>query len=237
MWSNVISIDKGFNKEIDYMLKRLSNNKEVSYATEESERRVWIYLACPCEKQDSVEDWMCSMLENVFLSYLKLRFYKEELNVNCVDYAKCALLSSILHFDRNFERNIIDKMLSSTLDYNVDGLYNFRMKALKESWSEVAAVTQRLLCGVESDDDIFDIASFIAGSDGKKNRLEYSGGVLKNLSERKIIDIVDIYGNSELNLLDSVIREKASEIAIDTSLLSQKMLATLRKIARVIETR
>lgn len=235
MWSNVISIDKEFDEEIDYMLKLLSKNKDVSYAMEESERRVWIYLACPCEKQDATEDWMCSMLEEIFLSYLKLRFFKEALGINCVDYAKCALLSSILHFDRNFERNVIDKMLASTLDYNVDGLYNFRMKSLKESWGEVAAVTQRLLCGVEGDDDIFDIASFIAGSDGKKNKLEYSEGVLKNLSERKIVNIVNVYGESELNLLDSIIKEKACEIAIKTSSISQKMLSTLRRISKVVE--
>lgn len=235
MWSNVIGIDKEWNKELEYVLKKLAGYKELSYAVEENEDRVWIYIACACDCHEDIERKMYDMLERVFLSFLKLRFFKERLNITTVDYAKCTLLSSILHFDRNYECNVIDKMLSSTLDYNIDGLYNFRMKALKDSWSEVAELSARLLYGAESEQDIFDVASFIAGSDGKKNVLVLNGSVLRNVTERYVVEILNMYDDDELNLLDAIIRSKPCEIQIVNTKLTSKMHSTLRKIARVIE--
>lgn len=235
MWSNVIGIDKEWDKELQFVLNKLSGYKELSYAVEENEERVWIYLACACECHEKIERKMYEMLEDVFLSFLKLRFYKEKLNVQTLDYAVCTLLSSILHFDRAYECNVIDKMLSSTLDYNIDGLYNFRMKALKESWCEVAEVASRLLCGVECEQDILDVASFIAGSDGKKNVLLLDGGMLKNISQHRIEQVLDIYDDEELDLLDAIIRSKPCEIQVKDTKLSSKMIAILKKIARVIE--
>lgn len=235
MWSNVIGIDKEWNKELEYVLDRLAGCRELSYAMEENKDRVWIYLACACEQYENIERKMFDMLEQVFLSFLKLRFYKEKLNIATLDYAKCTLLSSILHFDRSYECGVIDKMLSCSLDYNIDGLYNFRMKALKDSWSEVAEVASRLMYGVESERDIFDVANFISGSDSKKNVLVIECGALKNVTERNMVEILNIYDDFELNLLDAIIRSKPCEIQIENTVLSNKMLSTLRKIARVIE--
>lgn len=235
MWSNVIGIDKEWNRVLEYVLKKLAEYKQLSYAVEENEKRVWIYIACACKCHEDIERKIYDMLEQVFLSFLKLHFYKERLNMATLDFAKCTLLSSILHFDRAYECNVIDKMLSCTLDYNIDGLYNFRMKALKDSWGEVAEVASRLLYGIESEQDVFDVANFIAGSDGKKNVLVLDGGVLRNITERCSVEILNVYDEGELNLLDAIIRSKPCEIQIINTYLSGKMLATLRKIARVVE--
>ena len=145
MWSNLISIDKGYDKEIGYILDKLQCTKDVSYAIEESEDRMWIYLASACECADEVENKIYDILDVVFLSFFKLRFFLERLPIRALNHAKCALLSSIVNFDRDFESGIIAKTLSNSLDYNVDGLFNFRLRSLKEAWSEIADVASRLL--------------------------------------------------------------------------------------------
>ena len=66
MWSNVISIDKAYDREIEYILGRLQSTNDLSYAVEESDERIWIYLAGLCHKQDEIEQEMESMLEVVF---------------------------------------------------------------------------------------------------------------------------------------------------------------------------
>lgn len=235
MWSNVISVDKQYGKEINYVLNKLGKMTDLSYAVEESEKRIWIYLASACEMQDVVESELYDVFEVVFLSFFKLRFFRERLPLVELNHSTCALLSSMLHFDKIFEQNIIDKMLSGTLDYNLDGLYNFRMRALKDAWQEVTDVAARLLEGAESERDMFDIASFIAGSEGKKNRLELCGGVLTNVTERRIVEIQNLYDDDELNLLDAIIREKTSEIVIVAVKISTKMQSTLRNIVKVTE--
>lgn len=235
MWSNLISIGKEYDREIGYILDKLQCTKDVSYAIEESEERIWIYLASACESVDVVERKIYDILDVVFLSFLKLRYFLERLPLHSLNHAKCALICSIVHFDRDFESNIIAKTLSNSLDYNVDGLFNFRLRSLKEAWSEVADVASRLLEGGSSDADIYDIASFIAGNDGGKNQIAVEHRILKNLTERRFVEVVKLFDVDEYNVLSAIIKEKPSEIVIENNEFSAPMTSTLRHIARVIE--
>ncbi len=235
MWSNLISIGKEYDREIDYIIEKLQCIRDVSYAIEENGERVWIYLASACECQDEVEEKVQEILKAVFLSFIKLRYFLERLPIYSLDYAKCALISSMVNFDREFEENIIVKTLSCSLDYNVDGLFNFRLRALKDAWSEIADVASRLLDGIVCDDDVYDIASFIAGNDGGKNQIVVDGGIVKNLTERKLVDVINLFDSDEYNLLCAIIKEKPKEIVVGSGMFSSQMNCTLRKIARVVE--
>lgn len=167
MWSNVISMDKCYERELRYILKELGKIKDVSYAQEESRLREWIYLACACESRDEVEEKINGIIETVYLAFLKTAYFRERIPLCNFNHAKCVLLSSIVCFDNDFESGIIQKSLANTLDLNVDGIYNFRLKSLKEAWDEVAQVAARLLENSVCDEDVFEVASFIAGSDGE----------------------------------------------------------------------
>lgn len=235
MWSNLISIGKEYDREIDFIITKLQQMKDVSFAIEESEERIWIYLASVCECQDEVESKIQDMLQVVFLSFLKLRFFLERLPHFVLNHAKCAFVCSMVNFDREFEENIIAKTLSSSLDYNVDGLFNFRLRALKDSWTEIVDVASRLLDGIASDDDVYDVASFIVGNDGGKNQIAVEDGMIKNLTERKLVDVVRLFDSDEYNLLCAIIGEKPKEIVVSNKLFSSQMNCTLRKLARVIE--
>lgn len=235
MWSNVISIGKEYGKEIDYILKKVQCTKDVSYATEENDERIWIYLASSCDVSQKIENEMYRTLAVVFLSYLKLRFFLERLPVHSMSYAKCALICSMLHFDRDFEENVVAKVLSDSMDYNIDGLFNFRMRSLKDAWAEIADVASRLLEGSEGDKDVFDIAAFISGSDGGKNRIATDGKIVENLTERRRVEIVRLFDEEEYNLLDAIIKEKPCEIYVERNGFSDGLNNTLRKIAKVIE--
>ncbi len=235
MWSNVISIDKSYDKEIDYILKRLQCAKDVSSSVEESRDRMWMYLASVCERQDDVEGEMVSLLQDVLLCYIKLRFFMSRLKIGNMTYAKCALLSSLVHFDREFENTIVSKTISKTLDYNVDGLLNFRLRALKEGWQEVSEVANRLLEASMGDDDIFEISSFICGSEGKKSRLHIASNGLYNQTIRDCVKIFNVFDNDEYNLLFAIISQKPSEIVIEGKEFSKEFVDTLKRFSRVIE--
>lgn len=235
MWSNVISIDKSYDKEIEYILSRLQSTNEVSYAIEESRDRMWIYLAGLCDKQEEIEREIESMLEVVFLSFMKLRFFRERLHLASMTHAKCALVCSIVHFDRDFECGIVSKALKSALDYSIDGLLNFRLHALKEGWQELADLANRLLDGCSDDTDIYDIATFITGSEGKLNQLVLNKNKLRNLTCHRSVEIVNLFDEGEYNMLSAIIREKPSEILIEGCRFTEPMNATLKRIVRVIE--
>lgn len=141
----------------------------------------------------------------------------------------------MLHFDEAFEENLIAKTLSDSMDYNVDGLFNFRLRMLKESWEEIADVAARLLEGSDGDKDVFDIATFISGSEGGKSRIATDGQTIDNITQRRRVEIVRLYDDSEYNLIDAIVKEKPFEIYVTNKNLSDAMRGILKKIAKVIE--
>ena len=217
MWSNVISIDKGFGREIEFMLGRLDRIKHLSYAVEESKDRVFIYIASVCERREEVEEKVKSLLQTVLLVFMKTRFFLEHLQNPDLNHANCALISSLVHFDS---------------DYAVDGIVNFRLRPLTENWAELAALAVRLLSS--GGGDIYDIASFITGTDGAKNRVALSRDSLFNLTVRRPVEVIDLFGKPELNLINAIIRERPCEILLRGASLSAPMNSTLRHIARVV---
>ena len=235
MWSNEISIDKKYEREIGYILSRLGRMKDLSFAMEESEDRVWIYLASVCERQEQVEEEIAELVETVLLTFMKIRFFVERLEMGEMTTAKCILVCSLAHFDKDFERTVVRKVLSNALDYNLDGLLNFRLRALKDEWQELANVAKRLLVSVGSDDEIYDVASFITSSDARKCRLVINGEHIKNITEHKRIDVVDVFDNDEFNLISSIVENRPSEIVLENVKLPKALVDPLRKIARVIE--
>lgn len=233
MWSNVISLDKGFGREIEFILAKLKNVRHLSYAPEESRDRLFIYIASVCEVQEEVEAAVKGILETVFLVFLKLRFFLSKMPNVDLNHANCALISSLVHFDSEYEKSIVSRVLSETLDYTVDGLMNFRLRPLTENWEELSALAMRLMAAGGSG-DIYDIASFITGTDGAKNRLALTHDALLNLTVRRPVEVIDLFDKPELNLISAIIRERPCEILLEGVDLSQPMNNTLRRIARVV---
>ena len=234
MWSNEISIDKRYGREIEYILGKLQTMKDLSFATEESKDRVWIYLASVCERQDAIEEELENIMETVVLTFLKMRFFVERLNIGKMSYAECVLVCSLVHFDKDFERTIIRKVFSNALDYNLDGIFNFRLKALKDEWQELSDVSSRLLASASTDADVFEVVSFIAGGENGGNVLVV-GDVAKNLTQHKNIEVPCVFDEWEYNLLCALIEEKPMEIVIETRNLSREAISSLKRISRVIE--
>ena len=82
--------------------------------------------------------------------------------------------------------------------------------------------------------DIYDIASFITGTDGAKNRIALTHDALFNLTVRRPVEVIDLFDKPELNLISAIIRERPCEILLRGVSLSAPMNNTLRHIARVV---
>ena len=235
MWSNEISIDKKYEREIEFILSKLERMKDLSFAVEESEDRVWIYLASACENQDALEERLTEIVETVILTFMKIRFFLERLDAVPMTHAKCVLICSLVHFDKDFERTVVDKVLSNALDYNLDGLLNFRLRALKDEWQELATVSNRLLGSADGEDDVYEVSAFITGNDGKKCRLVISDDAIRNLTEHKVVEVDNVFDDDEYNLISAIVANHPAEIVLDNFKLPKTLQAPLKKIARVVD--
>ena len=97
---------------------------------------------------------------------------------------------------------------------------------------KLAALATRLIAS-GGGGDIYDIASFITGTDGAKNRIALTDDSLFNLTVRRPVEIIDLFGQPEFNLISAIIRERPCEILLKGAHLSAQMDRALRHIARV----
>ena len=231
MWSNVISIDKCFSKEIDYLIASVKKVRDLSYAIEESKDRIWIYLASLCEKSVEVEEEITCLVEDVILTYMKTRFFLERLPSFLMTHPTCSLICSLVHFDRRDEENMLRRAVAETADFNVDGIYNFRLQELKQNWEEVSSLASRLMNS--TDGDTYDVASFITSTEGAKNRIAIERGRVFNVTEKREVKVLNVFDENEHNLIMAVIGESPEEIVIEDTPLSKEMYDTLKHIAVV----
>jgi hypothetical protein len=232
MWSNVISIDKRYLKEIAYIKKRIEKMKDLSFAVEESRDRIWIYLASLCEKSAKIEEEITLLIEDIILTYMKTSFFIEKLTGFTLNHATCSLICSLVHFDRRYEENYLRKSLAETADFNVDGLYNFRLQELKQNWDEVISLASRLMNSTDS--DCYDISAFITSTDNASNRVAIDSGQIFNLTTGERADLLDVFDNDEFNIIMAVIGECPSEIIVERTPLSKEMKDTLNRIADIV---
>ncbi len=228
MWSNVISIDKRYSNEVDYLISSVKNIKDLSFAIEESKDRIWIYLASICALRDDIEEEITCLLEDVILTYMKTQFFLDRLPRFQLNHATCSLICSLVHFDRSYEVNQLCRAIAETADFNVDGLYNFRLQELKQNWEEVVDLASRLMASTDSDS--YDIAAFITSTDGAKSRLVLKQGRLVNVTTGKEVKILPIFDSPEFNIIMAIIGESPSEIVVDDNF-SNDMRDTLKHIA------
>ena len=231
MWSNVISIDKRYSKEIDCIKERVGNMRDLSFAVEESKDRIWIYLASLCEKSARIEEEITLLIEDIILTYMKTSFFIERLPSFTMSHATCSLICSLVHFDRRYEENMLRRALAETADFNVDGLFNFRLMEMKQNWEEVISLATRLMNSTDS--DAYDISAIITSTDNADNRVAIDSGQVFNLTTGKKAEVLKVFDNDEYNLIMAVIGESPEEIIVERSNLTRDMLTTLKRIAHL----
>lgn len=235
MWSNVISIDKMYDKEFEYLYEKIKADKNVSYAYEESRSRHFLYLASLCESSldviANVENSICE----VYLNHFKLKHFTK--NFKTLSDPLVALTSALLLFDHAYEDALIRKVLSEATEYNIDGILNFRLGALTENWNELSDLISNLLASSQTDDDVYAVAQFINSQEGGINRLMLSENQLVNLTKSKNVEIENFFDNSDQNLIFAIIKEKPAELVVKNRRLTDSLKRSISPFARIRESK
>lgn len=235
MWSNVISIDKMYDKEFEYLYEKIKADKNVSYAYEESRSRHFLYLASLCESSldviANVENSICE----VYLNHFKLKHFTK--NFKTLSDPLVALTSALLLFDHSYEDALIRKVLSEATEYNIDGILNFRLGALTENWNELSDLISNLLANSQTDDDVYSVAQFINSQEGGINRLMLSENQLVNLTKSKNVEIENFFDNNDQNLIFAIIKEKPAELVVKNRRLTDSLKRSISPFARIRESK
>lgn len=230
MWSNVISLDKTYNREFDYLFEKIKNNKNLSYAYEESKDRNFLYLASVCDSASTVINEVENAICEVYLNHFKLAYFLSGFKSN-ISPAIVTLTSALLLFDQTYEDTLIRKVLSEVIDYNIDGILNFRLRDLTENWAELSELIANLISNSNNDEDIYSVAEFIHSQEGGKNMLVLGGDGLFNVTKSQEVKVENYFDNNDLNLLFAIIKESPKELVLNGAVLPIAVKKSLKSFA------
>lgn len=237
MWINELSIDKRYGREFDYILKMLSGIKNLSYTKEITKDRYIFSMATADEYEKQVKNQIFDIVKNVILVFIKRDVIFDGVSLDANTFTKVAIVASITHFDNVYEEKYLAYQMQDISDYNIDAIYNFRLKKLISNWEELKEMTSSLLAYADNEDLTY-IASFMNATSyeriGEVSVEELDEKLsLYTKKPRKNIPILPIYSNFYFNLLDALIRVNPKEVLLDNVVLPEDMLYILKKLVNV----
>ncbi|MDR3217323.1 MAG: hypothetical protein LBT55_08010 [Clostridiaceae bacterium] len=209
MWSCIVSIDKELQAEFGYIVSKIREIKNLSYAVEDGGGRYFIYLAALCEYGADIEEKLRGILTGLYLDKFKLKYFLDGIKYRKLDYSAVTLISALVYFDREFEEAVCRRALSEVSDYSVDGIFEFRLKQLRGNWEELAELCNNLVTvSGGGADDVFGMAAFMASSSPSATRLTVkrdADGRVALFKGRSKMEIEDVFGADGSAFADSLI--------------------------------
>ena len=135
--------------------------------------------------------------------------------------------------DFDYESAYIIKTISELSSYDLGGIYHFRLRNLRYGWEEVAEMCGELFSAGADENDIYNVLAYVTASCARKDSvLELKDGVLINLSSMKEVQIKNLYGNDEFNLIHAVVSTRATRLVCYDSL-SKELSKALKNLIKL----
>lgn len=167
----------------------------------------------------------------------KFEYIYDRIKISNMSLAVCTLLSSLVYFDNIQEMKQLSRIIGNTDVYSLDGIYNFRMGEIVDSWNELVELTNSLLLGAHTETDIYNVAGFMMASrlKGEKSIFiaDYPSMLITNVSKGGLIDVLNLYDNAEFNLLNAIIAECPTEVIVEKDTLHDELVSTLKNFVKI----
>lgn len=143
MYETTISAPFGDKHILNY-IKRLTANavNEMDAISSETDSSARSYFAVACS--DTFRFQMKRVLTNSVSSAISMG-YKNIFVRNCLKVSKGTFFQNVLIntmcvFDREFDRQAVERVVDVDKPICLDGYYNFKLSSLKKKWSEIAGL-------------------------------------------------------------------------------------------------
>lgn len=128
--------------------------------------RVGLYLSCPQKYQDLLRSEIESKVADVLAIKHKYSFLKRKIRpTGLTDYQTEILYASLISADIEDDKRYILRRLRGLENYYIDGVYNFKLRPLKNKWKEIIAYIPLFF----TQNQLFDFTRYLVGEKrGKK---------------------------------------------------------------------
>lgn len=165
MWEFSISVDsKNFEvaRYVYQSLKAQTSEFDTVITCYEEYEKIYILLACPQEEQARVSNFVERCIIKVICNFYKERFLTENLHLPTHEtMTTMAFKKALINFDKETDFYLISKNLDLQKNLYLDSFYFFKLRSLREKWSELVALANENSDYLVSSDAFFDLLKFL----------------------------------------------------------------------------
>lgn len=124
--------------------------------------QIFVLIACPKENQGRVRIIVERTIIKAICNFFKEDFLTENLHLPMhEDISFCAFKKALINFDKETDFYIISKNLELDKNLHLDSFYNFKLKPLREKWSELINLANENSDYLVNNDAFFDLLKFL----------------------------------------------------------------------------
>lgn len=165
-------------------------------------------IACQHSEKSNVIKVLKNVLTETIILYYKELFFKSNLNLNYLsEQFKTAFIKCLVLFDFEEDYYLIINKLDFVNAINLDSFFNFKLKALKNKWQELAMVLSDNTTFLESD-AFLELLKFLINSITPKREsvdVYFNGEKFVLSDENNNILVFNNSESHELNLITGLI--------------------------------
>lgn len=169
----------------------------------------------------------------IILNFYKLRELTKVLGSKASGKAFYAFMGALIGLEQEDETDSIMELLGECEVANIDGFYNFRLDNLRESWENLAKLSERLYSQCKSEEDIYALSIFMLGMDEN-----ISATVVVNRGEELYwekngtkIAVVPYFGDRETDTIMTLLSQRPSDVVVmDPTGVSQGLMTVIRAL-------
>lgn len=215
----------------DVIRNKLKDCSAVS-ALDFTGRRVYCSFGCEQESRTQLISAIKECLVETFGVMSKFDFIKRNLLLSLPPLNYELLLHTLVAFDRENERKLLNKLIRVEDGMTLDGIFNFKLGELKDRWIEICNLTRNNGAYLYDDETYNELLRFlISAVNPKINKLtvkEYEGryrltGSLKN-------SVLDLNLGNSAELMYCLIDLAPLELIIDGGITNRELSKRLEGI-------
>lgn len=236
MWECVVSIDKRQSKLYHAVCKSLKSCTYFEVKKKLAGARCYFELSAQESCKDKAKELLYQIISDIVLCNYKHEFTMRRLETDKSDYCTVAVIAIILFFDNDSESDVLISKIAQYKDYCIDGICNFAIKDLKEDWSNLCDITNALLCCGYTADELLEICKSVLEEKENDTKLlvaDIENCMITDLTDGKIVEIDNLYDDSEFNILSCILSKFAKEVVFDDSFKDSAIAEVVKKITNV----
>ena len=184
--AKIIVTDKDYNENnllyAQNCLGELVQSVSGSFSIERSGNRSVLTVNCPSEYQEILSAEIADKTAEVVAINYKYEFFKKYVKVAGLNEKEYEiLLASLIAADLEEDKRYAFEKMKGSFDIAIDGVYNFRLKALKQKWLDIVSFMPP--CFINS--QLKDFISYLL--ENKRRRIYIDGGKVFDCHYRRLL--------------------------------------------------